>query len=152
VARPTKTLQEHLRDGSFRADRHASLLLGPLVDDKELAGPQATYRSAATRGEQRLDSLAFAQEATLLEGRQPRPLLNGRDGAAVISFFAHNLTHTKGPAAGQPFELEPWQRAFVEEFYRRDEEGRRIYRLGVLGVPRGNGKSRSPPVLASMSS
>jgi hypothetical protein len=29
----------------------------------------------------------------------------------------------------------------VDEFYKRDEEGRRIYRLGVLGVPRGNGKS-----------
>ena len=29
----------------------------------------------------------------------------------------------------------------MDEFYKRDEEGRRIYRLGVLGVPRGNGKS-----------
>ena len=28
----------------------------------------------------------------------------------------------------------------MDEFYKRDEEGRRIYRLGVLGVPRGNGK------------
>lgn len=37
--------------------------------------------------------------------------------------------------------LEPWQSAFVDEFYRRDEDGRRIYRLGLLGVPRGNGKS-----------
>ena len=44
MARPTKTLQEHLRDGSFRADRHAGLL-GPLVDDADLAGLQATYRS-----------------------------------------------------------------------------------------------------------
>jgi hypothetical protein len=59
----------------------------------------------------------------------------------VAAFFAQNLTHTKGPAAGQPFELEEWQHSFVEEFYRRDEEGRRIYRLGILGVPRGNGKS-----------
>jgi hypothetical protein len=33
VARSTKTLQEHLRDGSFRADRDGSLPLGPLVDD-----------------------------------------------------------------------------------------------------------------------
>jgi phage terminase large subunit-like protein len=141
VARPTKTLQEHLRDGTFRADRHAGLLLGPLVDDPELAGLQATYRSAATTEEQRLVALAFVQAAKLVEGRQPRPILNGRDGAAVADFFAAHLTHTKGPAAGQPFELEPWQRDFVNEFYRRDEEGRRIYRLGVLGVPRGNGKS-----------
>jgi phage terminase large subunit-like protein len=141
VARPTKTLQEHLRDGTFRADRHAGLLLGPLVDDAELAGLQATYRSAATTEEQRLVALAFAQEAKLVEGRAPRPVFNGRDGAAVAEFFAANLTHAKGPAAGRPFELEPWQRAFVDEFYRRDEETRRIYRLGVLGIPRGNGKS-----------
>jgi phage terminase large subunit-like protein len=141
VARPTKTLQEHLRDGSFRADRHASLLLGPLVDDAELAGLQATYRSAATTEEQRLVLIAFAQEAKMVEGRKPRPILNGRDGAAVADFFAAHFVHTKGPAAGRPFELEDWQRAFVDEFYKRDSEGRRVYRLGVLGVPRGNGKS-----------
>ena len=141
MARPTKTLQEHLRDGSFRADRHAGLLLGPLVDDAELAGLQATYRTAASTDEQRLVAIAFAQEAKLHEGRKPRPILNGRDGAAVADFFAANFVHTKGPAAGRAFELEDWQRAFVDEFYKRDEEGRRIYRLGVLGVPRGNGKS-----------
>ena len=141
MARPTKTLQEHLRDGSFRADRHAGLLLGPLVDDPELAGLQATYRSVASTDEQRLVAIAFAQHAKLHEGRKPRPILNGRDGAAVADFFASNFVHTKGPAAGRAFELEDWQRAFVDEFYKRDEEGRRIYRLGVLGVPRGNGKS-----------
>ena len=54
MARPTKTLQEHLRDGSFRADRHAGLLLGPFVDDVKLAGLQATYRTAASTDEQRL--------------------------------------------------------------------------------------------------
>ena len=106
MARPTKTLQEHLRDGSFRADRHAGLLLGPLVDDPELAGLQATYRSAATTDEQRLVAIAFAQEAKLHEGRKPRPILNGRDGAAVADFFAAHFVHTKGPAAGRPFELE----------------------------------------------
>jgi phage terminase large subunit-like protein len=141
VARPTKTLQEHLRDGSFRADRHGGLLLGPLVDDPELAGLQTTYRSAASTDEQRLIAIAFAQESKLVEGRKPRPTLNGCDGAAVADFFAAHFVHTKGRAAGRPFELEDWQRAFVDEFYKHDEEGRRIYRLGVLGVPRGNGKS-----------
>ena len=104
-------------------------------------GLQATYRTAASTDEQRLVAIAFAQEAKLHEGRKPRPILNGRDGAAVADFFAANFVHTKGPAAGRAFELEDWQRAFVDEFYKRDEEGRRIYRLGVLGVPRGNGKS-----------
>ena len=140
MARPTKTLQEHLRDGSFRADRHAGLLLGPLVDDPDLAGLQAIYRTAASTDEQRLVAIAFARESKLHEGRKLRAILNGRDGAAVADFFASNFVHTKGPAAGRAFDLEDWQRAFVDEFYKRDEEGRRIYRLGVLGVPRGNGK------------
>lgn len=83
MARPTKTLQEHLRDGSFRADRCADLLLGPLVDDEELAGLQATYRMAASTDEQRLVAIAFAQEAKHHEGRRPRPILNGRDDGAV---------------------------------------------------------------------
>ena len=101
MARPTKTLQEHLRDGSFRADRHAGLLLGPLVDDPDLAGLQATYRSAASTDEQRLVAIAFAQQAKLHEGRKPRPILNGRDGAAVADFFAANFVHTKtGGRAG----------------------------------------------------
>lgn len=59
----------------------------------------------------------------------------------VADFFARYLTHAKGALAGQPFELEPWQRDFVDEFYKVDAQGRRLYRLGLLGVPRGNGKS-----------
>src|SRR5215207_5195377 len=124
MARPTKTLQEHLRDGSFRADRHAGLLLGPLVNEPELAGLQTTYRAAASTDEQHLVAIAFAKESKFHEGRRPGPILNGRDGAAVADFFAANFVHTKGPAAGQAFELEVWQRAFVDEFYRRDDEGR----------------------------
>ena len=148
MARPTKTLQAASAMAASCADRHAGLLLGPLVDDPELAGLQATYRSVASTDEQRLVAIAFAQHAKLHEGRKPRPILNGRDGAAVADFFASNFVHTKEPAAGRAFELEDWQRAFVDEFYKRDEEGRRIYRLGVLGVPRGNGKS---PLAAGLS-
>jgi hypothetical protein len=71
VARPTKTLQEHLRDGSFRADRHASLLLGPFVDDAELASLQTTYRAAATREEQRLVAIASPRRPSSWRGASP---------------------------------------------------------------------------------
>ena len=101
MARPTKTLQEHLRDGSFRADRHGGLLLGPLVDDSELAGLQSTYRTAASTDEQRLIAIAFAQEVKRHEGRKPRPILTGRDGAAVADFFASNLVHRKARRPGE---------------------------------------------------
>jgi phage terminase large subunit-like protein len=37
--------------------------------------------------------------------------------------------------------LEPWQQDFIDELYRVDEAGRRVYRMALLGIPRGNGKT-----------
>jgi phage terminase large subunit-like protein len=62
-------------------------------------------------------------------------------GGAVEKFFSAYLRHTKGARAGEPFLLEPWEAEFVREFYRVDDRGDRLYRLGILGIPRGNGKS-----------
>ena len=62
-------------------------------------------------------------------------------GPAVADFFQRNLRHTKGPAAGDPFVLEPFQQELVDEFYRCDEHGNRLYREALVGVPRGNGKT-----------
>jgi len=75
-----------------------------------------------------------------------RPSFETR-GPQVERFFAKYLRHRKGPAAGRPFVLEPWQRAFLHEFYRVDADGRRVYKFGYLGIPRGNGKS---PVAAGL--
>jgi phage terminase large subunit-like protein len=62
-------------------------------------------------------------------------------GPVVADFFANYLCHPKGPLVGTPLILEPWQREFVNEFYRVDENGDRLYRQALLGVPRGNGKT-----------
>jgi phage terminase large subunit-like protein len=62
-------------------------------------------------------------------------------GGAVADFFTRNLRHTKGPAAGEPFVPEWHQQDFLDEWYRCDEEGNRLYRSGLKGVPRGNGKT-----------
>jgi len=62
-------------------------------------------------------------------------------GGTVSRFFETYLRHPKGARYGEPFVLEPWQRDFVDEFYRVDERGRRLYRIGLLGIPRGNGKT-----------
>ena len=62
-------------------------------------------------------------------------------GPKVGKFFETYLTHPKGYRYGQPFILEPFQQEFLNEFYRVDERGKRVYRLGILGVPRGNGKT-----------
>lgn len=59
----------------------------------------------------------------------------------LTGFFPRFLTHRKGPAAGNPFELERFQTDFLKEFHRVDGTGRRIYKLGYLIIPGGNGKS-----------
>jgi phage terminase large subunit-like protein len=116
------------------------LLGGPLLSDQVLRRVQLAFQQAGTERERRLLALDFAQVAR--RGRGSVALeASGLTELAPAEFFERYLRHTKGPRAGEPFRLEPWQAEFVDEFYRRDEQGRRIYRLGLLGVPRGNGKS-----------
>jgi phage terminase large subunit-like protein len=70
--------------------------------------------------------------------------LNGTSegfGLPLARFFPAMFSHVKAPAAGQAFTLEPWQRRFVKEFSRPSSEGERIYKRGMLGVARGNGKT-----------
>jgi len=59
----------------------------------------------------------------------------------LLGFFPHYLRHAKGPLYGQPFQLDAWQKTFLRELYRRDQNGRRIYKRAVLGLPQGNGKT-----------
>jgi len=150
VARPPKSLAERVRDGTFLARRHADLLNGPRLRPKALRELQADYKAAASERERRALALDFQERA-----REMIAALGDRSSTdpslAVAAFFPENLRHQKGPAAGQPFRLEPWQREFVDELYRLDERGNRIYKRAILGVPRGNGKSPSPPRSASSS-
>ena len=151
MARPAKTLEQRLREGSFRARHHHELLSGPLVAEKRLRKLQRDYQAASSERERRAIALDFEGEARrVLSLRSAGTLPLGDCGTAacpVADFFARYLRHTKGPAAGQPFVLEAWQRDFIDEFERRDERGERVYRRGLFGVPRGNGKS---PIAAGL--
>jgi len=61
----------------------------------------------------------------------------------------NRLTHTKGPFAGQPFNLRPWQeRKIIRPLFRTDRRGRRTYRTALLMMPRKNGKSEIAAALA----
>src|SRR5207253_3114787 len=51
------------------------------------------------------------------------------------------LKHFQGPAAGRRFRLAPFQERFVHEFWRRKGNGRRVYSVGLLAIPKGNGKT-----------
>jgi hypothetical protein len=142
VARPPKTLQAHLKDGSFRARRHHRLLNGPFVGEKRLEALQRGYQDASTERERRGIALDF-EHAARSGGIQAAAVggSNGMTAFAPADFLAQYLVHTKGPAAGKPFKLEPWQGSFVDELYEVDERGQRVFKRAILGVPRGNGKS-----------
>jgi hypothetical protein len=146
MARPSKTLQERVRDRSFVASRHGGLLAGPLVGPDSLREIQRRWQSEPDEAVRRALQVQYEKCLTsgseLAEGRSTR--LNGTSEGFVLPvarFFHAMFAHVKGPAAGQAFSLEPWQRRFVEEFSRLSNDRERIYKRGLLGVARGNGKT-----------
>jgi phage terminase large subunit-like protein len=60
----------------------------------------------------------------------------------------NQLTHTKGPFAGQPFNLRPWQVDIVRKIFTTTPDGRRRYRQALLMLPRKNGKTELCAALA----
>lgn len=60
----------------------------------------------------------------------------------VVEFFAKCCTHVKGELAGQPLELDAWERAIVRTaFGWKQADGSRLVRVVYVEVPRKNGKS-----------
>ncbi len=75
------------------------------------------------------------------------PKLTGQDGRSFhpadnLCVFIERLPHVKGPLAGEPIVLEPWQ-AFIltTVFGWVGEDGKRRFRRSYIEVPRGNAKS-----------
>jgi phage terminase large subunit-like protein len=158
MARPPRSLEQHVRQGSFRARRHQRLLASqPLPAEwPVLAGLQARYQTATSDPERAAIALQLEQavaavhaQAKALDGGLAGPGLDeqlnslGKPGslAQLLEFFPALLRYPDGPLHGQPFQLEPWQRTFLREFHRRDRAGRRLYKKALLGLPTGNGKS-----------
>lgn len=68
--------------------------------------------------------------------------------AARAVRLINQLTHTKGPFAGQSFDLRPWQKKIVTQLFRTRKDGKRQYRTCLLMLPRKNGKSELAAALA----
>jgi len=60
----------------------------------------------------------------------------------------NKLSHTKGPFAGQPFALRPWQEHKIIRPLFRTRGRRRVYRTCLLMMPRKNGKTELAAALA----
>ena len=75
------------------------------------------------------------------------PKLADKDGRSFypadnLCAFIERLPHVKGPLAGEPIQLEPWQ-AFIltTVFGWVKPNGTRRFRRSYIEVPRGNAKS-----------
>jgi len=62
--------------------------------------------------------------------------------------LVNQLTHTKGPFAGQTFHLRPWQVKILKQLFKTRPDGRRQYRTCLLMLPRKNGKTELAAALA----
>lgn len=73
----------------------------------------------------------------------PRFVFDEKRAELACGFFPRFLRHTIGPLAGQPFHLEPWQRAIVRTVFgwKWVATGFRVIRSIYLFVARKNGKS-----------
>lgn len=70
------------------------------------------------------------------------------DGRLVAAFAKRFIRQTKGRWAGEPLDVEAWQRDLLDELYLRDADGRRVYREALIGVARKNGKSTLAAAIA----
>lgn len=82
------------------------------------------------------------------------PKLTDKDGRSFypadnLCGFIERLPHVKGPLAGEPIQLEPWQ-AFIltTVFGWVKPDGKRRFRRSYIEVPRGNAKSTLSSALA----
>ncbi len=63
-------------------------------------------------------------------------------GDRAIRFIETMLTHTKGPSAGQPFRLYPWQQKILRGLLEIRPDGLRRVRKALIGLPRKQGKTQ----------
>lgn len=61
----------------------------------------------------------------------------------VVRFFHRHVKHIKGPLAGKPFILEPWQRKIARRLFgwKNRSDGTRKFRTLFLFIAKKNGKS-----------
>lgn len=100
----------------------------------------------------------------ILDSRQPPNHLAGYDPVATgtdciydeqsadraADYFPKVLTFVRGPKAGEPFHLEPWQSDIVKTLFGwKRTDGTRRFRQVFIEVPRKNGKSTFTAALAT---
>lgn len=79
---------------------------------------------------------------------QPPPGAADTDGDRCVRFAETLCRQTRGRRAGSVLALRAWQRQIICDVLALDADGVRMYRRGLLGLPRKNGKSEVGAILA----
>ncbi len=108
--------------GEIAACKWVRLACQRQLDDlKRFRGKDSPYR--------------FNPKLTDKQGRSFQPADN-------LCAFVERLPHAKGPLAGQPIHLEPWQVFILTTVFGWVKpDGKRRFRRAYIEVPRGSGKS-----------
>ena len=117
-----KRYAEQVVAGDIPACRWVRLACQRQLDDlSRLKGKASAYR--------------FNPVLTDREGRKFRPADN-------LCALIERLPHVKGPLAGEPILLEPWQVFILSSVFGWvKSDGKRRFRRSYIEVPRGNAKS-----------
>ncbi len=97
------------------------------------------------------DLIKFKGKSSLLRFN---PKLVDRSGKSFapadnLCAFIERLPHVKGPLAGEPIHLEPWQVFILSTVFGWVKaDGKRRFRRAYIEVPRGNAKSTLSSALA----
>lgn len=117
-----------------------------------VAGELSACRWVKQACQRQLDDLARFKGKT--SPYQFNPKLRDREGrtflpADNLCAFIERLPHVKGPLAGEPISLEPWQVFILSTVFGWVKpDGKRRFRRSYIEVPRGNAKSTLSSALA----
>lgn len=128
-----KPVAEHVRDGTYRRDRHGPLTPGTLGLVKPPAKIEASVASQSRWIRNASDEYAVRNGCRF----------NERLAEYTAEFFPKFLCHSKGQWAGEPFTLTDWQRdsLIYPLFGWVRPDGTRRFRRSYIEMPKKVGKS-----------
>ena len=134
MPRKAMTAQQHFDRGTYRKDRHGPLTLY----DFPKKPPGKMIRGSGHIASKWIRNIA--DERAVAEGYR----FNLDLAQHVEYFFTEKIKHSSGQWAGEPFELQPWQRDDVIYplfGWVNPDTGYRRFRVSYEEIPKKNGKS-----------
>lgn len=141
--KPTKTVEQHIAEGTFRPKVHGHLL----EQVKFSPPPKPNGRVTATARSQRKWIRSAADEHAVRNGFRYNEALAEHFATCCKKYFRHS----KGKWAGKPFELTDWQanELIYPLFGWVRPDGTRRFRRTYIEIPKKNYKSTTAAAIGN---